>query len=252
MSLHKDEAFILFKRAYGESDKIIRLFTRNSGKIAVIAKGAGKSQKRFMNTLELFNHIRVEYFEKPGSAMARLESADLVETNSGIEKSLKRACIAGFFTEFIDRLTKEKHPQEHLFLTLKEIIEALKCRDFSYSDVLYYQFLMLDMLGFMPHLDSCVRCGSAVGNGTGLHFSKEKGGVLCGNCARFVPHATCAEGLIPGLVSVRDRKGPLSNSFLENQARDIMEGFLSFHLDVEFRSYRILKRFIFSQQAAPA
>jgi DNA repair protein RecO (recombination protein O) len=246
MSLHKDEAFILFKRAYGESDKIIRLFTRSSGKVAVIAKGAGKSQKRFMNTLELFNHIRVEYFEKPGATMARLENADLVETNSGIEKSLKRACIAGFFTEFVDRLTKEKHPQEQLFLTLKEIIEAAKDHDFTYSDILYYQFLMLDILGYMPNLGSCVRCADAVGDGKGLHFSKEKGGVLCGNCARFVPHAACAEGLIPGLISVRDQNKPLSSTLLEGQARDIMEGFLSFHLDVEFRSYRILKRLMFS------
>jgi DNA repair protein RecO (recombination protein O) len=66
MALHKDEAFVLFKKAYGESDKIIRLFTRTSGKVAAIAKGASRSQKRFMNTLEPFNHINIEYFEKYG------------------------------------------------------------------------------------------------------------------------------------------------------------------------------------------
>jgi len=51
MPLHKDEGIVLFKRAYGESDKIVRLFTLGSGKVAAIAKGANKSQKRFMNTL---------------------------------------------------------------------------------------------------------------------------------------------------------------------------------------------------------
>jgi DNA repair protein RecO (recombination protein O) len=45
MALHKDEALVLFKRAYGESDKIIRLFTRTSGKIAAIAKGANKARR---------------------------------------------------------------------------------------------------------------------------------------------------------------------------------------------------------------
>ena len=151
MSLHKDEAIVLFKRAYGESDKIVRLFTRASGKIAVIAKGASKSQKRFMNTLEPFNHIAIEYFEKYGKGMARLDNADILETNHGIETSLKKACIASFFTEFVDRLTKEKETHESLFFALKGLIFAVKCHDFLYSDIIYYQFLMLDILGYMPN-----------------------------------------------------------------------------------------------------
>ena len=130
MALHKDEALVLFKRAYGESDRIIRLFTRTSGKIAAIAKGAGKSQKRFMNVLEPFNHIQVEYFEKYGKGMVRLENADIIETNGGIERSLKKACIAGFFTEFVDRLTKDKEPHESIFLSLKELLLAVKDHDF--------------------------------------------------------------------------------------------------------------------------
>lgn len=244
MSLHKDEAFVLFKRAYGESDKIIRLFTRTSGKIAAIAKGASKSQKRFMNTLEPFNHIRIEYFEKAGRGMVRLENADIIETNNGIETSFQKACTASFFTEFVDRLTKEKEPHEPLFLALKEVLFAVKRHTFSYSDILYYQFLMLDMLGYMPNFDSCVYCTSAIPNEKKVLFSKERGGILCVQCARSIPHTVCGEGVIPGLMSIRNQEKPLSNLLFERQAQDIMEGFMSFHLDVEFRSYRLLKSFI--------
>ena len=244
MALHKDEAFVLFKRAYGESDKIIRLFTRTSGKVAAIAKGANKSQKRFMNTLEHFNHINVEYFEKYGKGMVRLENADIIETNSGIEKSLKKACIASFFTELVDRLTKEKEPHESLFSALKELLFAVKNHDFIYSDILYYQFLMLDILGFMPNFDSCVYCGSAMPDDKKVHFSKERGGLLCVSCSKSIPHTRYGEGVIPGLMLIRNQGKPLVNMIFERQARDIMEGFMSFHLDVEFRSYRILKNVI--------
>jgi DNA repair protein RecO (recombination protein O) len=244
MSLHKDEAFVLFKRAYGESDKIVRLFTRASGKIAAIAKGASKSQKRFMNTLEPFNHIRIEYFEKSGKGMARLENADIVETNSGIETSLKKVCIVSFFTEFVDRLTKEKEPHESLFFALKEVLFAVRHHDFLYSDILYYQFVMLDMLGYMPNFDSCVYCARAIPNEEKVLFSKERGGILCVNCARSIPHAVWGAGVIPGLLSIRNQERPLANIVFERQAQDIMEGFMSFHLDVEFRSYRLLKGLI--------
>ncbi len=244
MPLHKDEAIVLFKRAYGESDKIVRLFTRASGKIAAIAKGASKSQKRFMNTLEPFNHIAIEYFEKYGKGMARLENADILETNHGIETSLKKACIASFFTEFVDRLTKEKETHESLFFALKGLIFAVKYHDFLYSDIIYYQFLMLDILGYMPNFDSCVYCGNTIPDEKKVHFSKERGGVLCKSCARSIPHTLCREGVIPGLVSLKNQEKPLANIIVEREARDIMEGFMSFHLDVEFRSYRILKSVI--------
>ena len=112
---------------------------------------------------------------------------------------------------------------------------------FTYSDILYYQFLMLDLLGYMPNLDSCVHCGSAVPDDRKICFSKERGGLLCAGCSKFIPHSTYREGVIPGLMLIRNREKPAVDLLFDRQARDIMEGFMSFHLDVEFRSYRILK-----------
>ena len=258
MALHKDEAIVLFKRAYGESDRIIRLFTLTSGKIAAIAKGAGKSQKRFSNTLEPFNHIRVEYFEKQDKGMVRIENADIVETNSGIERSLRKACTAGFFTEFADRLTKEREKNTALFRTLKEILEGVKRSEFAYADILHYELRMLETLGYMPNLTDCVYCGKRVPDEMNRHFSSQRGGVLCPACTRPLPHRTYSEGTIPNLVFVgNNRYRPLAEDFdgerspeagkgadpkrFEHEARQIMENFISFHLDVEFKSYRILK-----------
>lgn len=264
MALHKDEAIVLFKRAYGESDRIIRLFTLTSGKIAAIAKGASKSQKRFSNTLEPFNHIRVEYFDKHDRGMVRVDNADIVETNNGIDATLKRACIAGFFTEFVDRLTKERERNGALFYLLKEILEGTKRRDFPYSDVLHYELRMLDVLGYMPNLSTCVYCGRGIDDEKKLYFSSERGGVLCPACVRSLPHKNYSEGTIPRILSifnnrcgstleVRDSGRCTSPSIpvgefpsadskrFEREARHIMEGFISFHLDVELKSYRILK-----------
>jgi DNA repair protein RecO (recombination protein O) len=266
MALHKDEAIVLFKRAYGESDKIIRLFTLTSGKVAAIAKGASKSRKRFMNTLEPFNHIRVEYFEKYGRGMVRLENADLLEANSGIEISLRRACSAAFFTEFVDRLTKERERHDELFFALKDNLRDIRQRDLSYADILRRQLMMLQMLGFMPNFHTCVYCGKEIPDGHKILFSKERGGILCAVCSRSIPHKRYGEGIIPRLAAMssfrRDgswetrvpsilvkepesgflgpRDGEGSGTF-ESEAQDIMEGFMSFHLDVEFKSYRILK-----------
>jgi len=267
MALHKDEAIVLFKRAYGESDKIIRLFTLKSGKIGAIAKGANKSQRRFMNTLEPFNHINVEYFERHGKGMVRIENADIIETNSGIETSLKKACTAGFFTEFVDRLTKEKERHDELFYTLKEVLKNIKHVEFTFNDIFYYQLKMLEILGYMPNFNTCVYCGSSMAEDKKLYFSKERGGILCPICSRSLPHKTYPVGVIQRLAKMRNNMNSRQNETVHSTQdtvhdktkhyqietpnpeilmREIMEDFMSFHLDVEFKSYRILKETAFS------
>jgi len=259
MPLHKDEGIILFKRAYGESDKIVRLFTLGSGKVAAIAKGANKSQKRFMNTLEPFNHISLEYFEKYGKGMVRLENAHTIETNEGIEKSLKKVCMAGFFTEFVDKLTRDREKHTELFYLLKEVLTTIKQNDLTYSDVLSHELSMLQTLGFEPNFHTCVYCGKSIHEDDRTCFSSERGGTLCHRCARFIAHKKYDEGVIARLATMRERGGDNSisresggnyslcddgsrkDAVFERDARDLLEGFVSFHLDVEFKSYRILK-----------
>jgi DNA repair protein RecO (recombination protein O) len=258
MALHKDEAIVLSKRVYGESDRIMHLFTLSSGKISAIAKGAGKSQKRFVNTLEPFNHIKVEYFEKQGGGMVRIENADIVGTCNGIETSLKKVSTAAFFVEFVDRLTKEREGHQELFHALGQALRDIKAREFAYRDVIRHQLRILETLGFMPNFHSCVYCSKDVPDDRKVHFSRECGGIICPVCSRPIPHRTYSEGTIPWLLAVcgdqnnsscevHDGNG-LTGLYavealkrFEREAREIMEGFISFHLDVEFKSYRILK-----------
>jgi len=241
MPLCKDEAIVLFKRAYGESDRIIRMFTLKSGKIAAIAKGGNKSLKRFMNTLEPFNHINVEYFDKHGKGMVRLENADIIETYKGIEESIRKVCVAGFFVEFVDRLTKEREHHPELFHILKEALKTVRAVELSYMDILFYKLKMLEILGYLPNFHTCVYCGKTIPDQEKLHFSNEKGGILCKQCSHALPHSSYREGVISQLASIGGGTATHDNHLFERDVRTIMEGFVSYHLDVEFKSYRVLK-----------
>jgi len=245
VSLHKDEAIVLSKRAYGESDRIIHLFTLHAGKVSAIAKGAGKSQKRFMNTLEPFNHIGVEYFEKHGRGMVRIENADLVSGNSGIETSMKRMCSASFFTEFVDRMTREKEPHGSLFLALKEFIGFACDEDPLYPDILHYELKMLDILGYHPNFDTCVFCGAAINDEEKVYFSRERGGILCGLCSRSLPHRRWSPGLVRGFLAVKKRENGFPTRSLEREAQELMEGFMTYHVDLDLKSYKLLKLMAF-------
>lgn len=244
MGLVKEHAIILSTRAFGESDKIVRFFTLGSGKFTGIAKGGKKSQKRFMNTLEPFNCVRIEYFEKATSNLVRIENADLEQSNNGLEKSLRKICTASFFTEFVDKLTKEKQKNEGLFHTLETVLQKLKRVEFSITDILYYELQMLGFLGYMPNLATCVQCGKGLEDAEKIYFSRERGGTVCRGCARSLPHRQYPLGFIPHL-SLLDSFGPAGSSKesegFERLGRQILEDFVGFHLAVELKSYRLLK-----------
>jgi DNA repair protein RecO (recombination protein O) len=240
MSLHKDQAIILSTRVFSESDKILRFFTLDSGKLTGIAKGGKKSQKRFMNTLELFNVVNIEYFEKSGAGMVRIDNADLVETNIDLGSSYRKMCAASFFAEFVDKLTKEKESNRPLFHSLRESLNRAKSVEITRSDILYYQLQMLDHLGFMPNFKTCVQCGKNLQENEKTSFSNERGGAVCPGCARAVPHRTYPHGLFSRLAE-QQASYVADPGSLERHGREILESFISFHLNVEFKSYRFLR-----------
>ncbi len=244
MPLYKDEAIVLTKKAYGESDRIVRLFAVSGGKLTAIAKGGGKSQKRFMNTLEPFNHIHVEYFKKQAKTMARIENADIIESNSGIEENLKKICVASFFVEFTDKLTREGERNVELFKGLKGVLDEVKNTDITTSDIIYHLLRILGYLGFAPNFNTCVYCGREVYKEEKTFFSRERGGILCRHCSASLPFKIYPVGIIEGLSSFADGKRYKHDNNSIVFIKDIMEGFISFHLDVEIKSYRLLKNLI--------
>jgi len=217
----------------------------HAGKVSAIAKGAGKSQKRFINILEPFNHIKVEYFEKHGRGMVRIENADLVSGNSGIETSMKRMCSASFFTEFVDRIMREREPHDSLFMALHEFIGFARTQDPAYPDILHYELKMLDILGYHPNFDTCVFCGAAIDDEEKVYFSRERGGILCDPCSRSLPHRRCSPGLMQGFITMKKKETGFPTRLLEREAQELMEGFIAYHVDLDFRSYKLLKLMVF-------
>ena len=143
------------------------------------------------------------------------------------------------FAEFVDRLTREKEPHAGLFGVLREALDKVKGVELTYFDVLYYQLGMLHHLGYVPNFTTCVQCGKDVSSDAPTSFSHVRGGVVCGSCASSVPHRKYPEGLISGLADPAAFKGDGIVAH-ERHARELMEAFMHFHLNVEFKSYRLL------------
>ena len=61
METYLSQAIIMRIREFGESDLLVTFFTPDKGQLKGVAKGARKSRKRFVNCLDVFSLVNLEY-----------------------------------------------------------------------------------------------------------------------------------------------------------------------------------------------
>ena len=78
MSLEKTEGVILCSILKGEMSKILTVYTRDFGKLALIAKGAEGPKSKFGGILEHLSHLAIVFYMKESPKMQLLSQGDLL------------------------------------------------------------------------------------------------------------------------------------------------------------------------------
>ena len=86
MHAGKIQAFVLSTLDYGDSDRIVSLFSLEHGHIKAFARGARKSRKRFGAALEPFARIEAQIRIKEG--LSGLQQADIIAIYPTIRRIL--------------------------------------------------------------------------------------------------------------------------------------------------------------------
>jgi len=183
MALQKAEAFVLRAQNLGETSKILTLYTRQFGKIKVVAKGARSTKSRFGGTLEPLNHIAIVFYRKENRDLQLLSQADLLEYFPGIRQSLEKTALALGAAEVIHKTEIGEHPSYFLFKLLGETLHGIdrahaRVRNFLWA--FYLKFF--EAAGFKPHFENCLECRRAEKTNL-VTFNLAKGGYLCSRCA---------------------------------------------------------------------
>lgn len=170
----REEAIVLGSVDYGESDRIVTLFTRGQGKVGAFARGARASRKRFAGALEPFTELEVRLRAGRGDLL-RLESCSIRDAFLGLRGSLEGIVYAGHAAELCRELTREREPHEGLYELLPGYLRALAAGKATPDDLLAFELQVLGEAGFAPRLDACARCGGDVLAGRPAGASEEGG-----------------------------------------------------------------------------
>jgi len=168
------DAFVLHSRSYKESSLIIDLFTRDYGRVSVIAKGAKKGKRSTFGVLQPFTPILVSWIGK-----GELHTLTNVELNGVFKYLYGTNLLCGYYiNELILRFIDKEDPYEILYAVYSEVISCLKANETIEQVLRKFECVLFQELGYGLNLSADIQTGELVDPSKIYYYEVEHGPAL--------------------------------------------------------------------------
>ena len=241
----KTEAVVLRGMKYKETSKILTLYTREYGKLSVIAKGCRGPKSTFGSSLEPMNYVAAVLYKKDDRDLQLLTQCDVIKPFRHLSEDMERLHAAMTIVAMLERATHPEENNERLFTMTVESLEVINDATMNSVHVLYkFEMVLLDLLGFRPNFHVCHTCQTVLRSVTtaGLHLAS--GGVLCASCARnWAGDGTISGPTLRALQHLQeaDRISEVTSYPMPTQIRNEVQGVLRKYLQRHVGGLEVLK-----------
>jgi len=178
----KVEGFILSEVSYGETSKVINLFTREYGLLGVMCKGV-KSLKSRLRALTMRFTYGFFYIYKKDGKLSLLKDVDIIHPLSTIHSDIMSISYLNYISELTLQVYKESNSPLIFPLFLDTVLKLEEQLDpMVLCNILEIKYL--DFLGVSLNLDGCSKCGAT---NQIITIDASVGGYLCQNCVTNEP-----------------------------------------------------------------
>ncbi len=174
------DAVVLRHADFGEADRLLVLYARGRGKLRAVAKGVRRIRSRKAGHVEPLTAVRL--FLAEGRDLAIVTQAEALETFPRLRGDLERMTYALHVAELADKFTYENEDHPGLYRLLVATLHRLETFPDADLVVRYHELRLLDLVGFRPELQRCVRCGEPL-RPEPQFFAPGEGGIVCPRCA---------------------------------------------------------------------
>jgi DNA repair protein RecO (recombination protein O) len=183
-------AIVLRAINYGESDRVVTLIGRTTGRLSALARGARKSQKRFGGGLGLCSVGEAGLRERSGAELLTLERFDIHESYGSLATDIARMAHAAYVAELVTKLCAPRQAEVEVYDWLLAFLGALDRHGATAERLRVFELGLLGRLGFGPMLETCAVCGGArfpadAGEDeVAYRWDPDRGGAVCGACGK--------------------------------------------------------------------
>lgn len=175
--ISKFEGIIISETMYGDSSKIINLFTREHGVIGIMCKGV-KAIKNPMRTKTMkftYGYFHVKYRD---NKLSTLVDVDIINNLSNIKSDITLISYATYITELTNQVVKQNDDPLIYDIYINTMLKINEKQDpLILMNIIELKYL--DFLGVPLNLESCVLCGNKTNIVT---LDPDEGGYICQKC----------------------------------------------------------------------
>jgi DNA repair protein RecO (recombination protein O) len=159
----RTQGIVLREIRYKDTSKILTIYTKEYGKISVMARGAYKPKSSIMANTQLFSYNEYEMYK--GKTFYHLNQGDIIDSFYSIREKMERVYYGYYMLELIDKSLPDEQANEKLFLLLKKGLEVLRNLEENFLKfIIGYELKFISFLGYKPVIEKCVVCQGKVYN----------------------------------------------------------------------------------------
>ncbi len=213
-----EPAYVLHSRPWSESSLILEVFSREHGRIGVLARGARNNKSRWQGLLQPFQPMLLSWSAR--GELGTLTGAERA-INTGRLKDIALFC--GFYVnELIVRLCIRNDPHPQLFSAYVNCLEQLRAGHKPQPALRVFEKSLLREIGFELQLDMDAGQQLAVQAGKKYRYDPESG------------PAETQDGsggkVYPGSVLLALENDDFSDRSQMPEMRRLLQGILAHHL----------------------
>jgi len=194
MGYVKTKGIVIKEVNLGEADKIITIFSRHSGKISALAKGARRPKSKNVAGTQLLCYSDFVLYK--GKQMYIVNSSEVLEPFYELRNNLVNLTYSAHIVDIIFDVIQENQPATKVLQLFLNTLYMLAKTDKSPELVTrIFEIRVLSILGYAPFVNGCMICGE--GDLNKVAFSFKNCGFICshGDCIVQDPYAV---KILPG------------------------------------------------------
>ncbi len=179
LRIQSEPAYVLHSRGFRDTSLIVEAFTREHGRVAVVARGARSARSRWRNVLQPFRPLLLGWSQK--GEMGTLTAADQIASPPKLEAE---SIFCGLYlNELLMRLLQRGDPHCEVFEQYQQVLLELASGLPPQPLLRVFEKHLLKAIGYAMLLDCDFKSGDQVEPGHWYAYHPERGPVRCGGQA---------------------------------------------------------------------
>ena len=158
------------------TDKLLVCYSREHGKLLVMAYGVARPKNMYNALLQPFNNLEMLLF--PNKKIYTFKQGELVGPRLP-DADFEFLTYASILTELVEEFTVEGQVDIAIYELLEQCLPLLNVRN-KRLVTLIFSIKLLAYVGLAPLYNSCMSCNKKITEDA--YFSVIKGGVVCNSC----------------------------------------------------------------------